>query len=356
MEPKEGFDCIGYAAHDESGFLKPFKFKRRNSGPDDVVFRVTHCGICYADVIWTRNFLNDVQYPVVPGHEIVGVVTKVGSNVSNFKVGERVGVGYCAMSCLHCDSCKEGMDSMCVNFPTRVFNAVDVDGTITRGGFSNIMQAHQRFVVKIPDALPSDVAAPLLCAGATVYGPMKRLGMNKPGKKLGVVGLGGVGHIGVLFGKAFGLHVTVFSTSSSKKDEALGVLGADAFVLSKDEEAMKAQHNTLDFIINAASGSIPLDPYLLALKQEGVLVIVGAGAEAKFSPHNVFMRKFITGSSGGGGAKNVQEMLDFVAEKRVFPLIETINIDCVNEAINRIVQNDVRYRFVIDIENSLKPE
>lgn len=355
MEPKEGFDCVGYAAHDASGHLVPFKFKRRNSGPDDVVFRVTHCGICYAEVVWTKNFLGDVKYPVVPGHEIVGVVTKVGSGVKKFKIGDRVGVGYYGMSCQECDSCTEGVESMCEKSCTRVFNAVDVDGTITRGGFSNIMQAHQRYVVKIPDSLPSDLAAPLLCAGITVYSPMIRHGMNSAGKTLGVIGLGGVGHMAVRFGKAFGLKVTVFSTSLSKEKEALGELGADAFVVSKDEEAMKKQANSFDFIINAASGAIPLDPYLVALKQKGVLVLVGAAKELKFAPHNVFNRKVITGSASGG-IQQIQEMLYFCGEKGVTPMIETINIDYVNEAIERMLKNDVHYRFVIDVEKSLKAE
>ncbi|KAG0613520.1 hypothetical protein M758_6G109500 [Ceratodon purpureus] len=354
MEPAEGFDCYGYAAHDSKGVLVPFKFKRRNSGPDDVVFRVTHCGVCYAEVIWTKNFHGDVMYPVVPGHEIVGLVTEVGSNVSKYKVGDRVGMGCTAMTCQQCESCKDGIE-LCTNHPTRCFNDKDVDGTITRGGFSNLMQADQRYVVKIPNSLPSDLAAPLLCAGITVYTPMIRHGMNQPGKKLGVIGLGGVGHMAVKFGKAFGLHVTVFSTSVSKKEEALGVLGADAFVVSKDEEAMKALANTLDFVINAAAAEVPLDPYLVALKPHGILVLVGDAVELKFCPFNLFNRKYITGSMGGG-MKLMQEMLDFCGEKGVVPMIETVDIQDVNEAIERMIQNDVRYRFVVDIEKSLKPE
>ncbi|KAG0569749.1 hypothetical protein KC19_6G113600 [Ceratodon purpureus] len=294
------------------------------------------------------------MYPVVPGHEIVGVVTEVGSNVSKYKVGDRVGMGYCAMTCQECDSCKGGIDG-CTTRRTRCFNDIDVDGTITRGGFSNLMQADQRYVVKIPDSLPSDLAAPLLCAGITVYTPMIRHGMNQPGKRLGVIGLGGVGHMAVKFGKAFGIHVTVFSTSVSKKEEALGVLGADAFVVSKDEEAMKALSNTFDFFINAASAEIPLDPYLRALKPHGVLVLVGAARELKFCPVNLFDMKYITGSSVGG-MKLMQKMLDFCGEKGVVPMIETVDIQYVNKAIERMMGNDVHYRFVVNIEKSLKPE
>lgn len=354
MEPKEGFDCVGYAAFDASGHLSPFKFKRRNPGPDDVVFRVTHCGVCFAEIVWTKNFLNDVMYPVVPGHEVVGVVTEVGSAVTKFKVGDRVGVGYTAMSCRKCETCTEDrIETQCENGVTRSFNSVDVDGTVTRGGFSNFMEANQSYVVKIPDALPSDTAAPLLCAGITVYSPMMRHAMNSPGKKLGVIGLGGVGHMAVKFGKAFGLKVVVFSTSPTKRDVAIRELGADEFVVSKDEASMKAQANSLDFIINAASADIPLDPYLVALKKKGVLVVVGAGRELKFAPHNIFTRKIITGSAGGG-IREIQEMLEFCAEKGVTSMIETINIDYINTALERMLKNDVQYRFVIDIENSLK--
>ncbi|CAL5388226.1 unnamed protein product [Camellia sinensis] len=395
MEEEGEGECHGWAARDASGFLSPYNFARRAVESDDVSLKITHCGVCYADVSWTRNKYGDSEYPLVPGHEIVGIVKEVGSNVHRFKVGDRVGVGTYVNSCRDCEYCGMNMDVYCSKGAVRTFNSVDVDGTITKGGYSSYIVVHQRYCFKIPNDYPLALAAPLLCAGITVYSPMMRYKMNQPGKSLGVIGLGGLGHLAVKFGKAFGLSVTVFSTSISKKDEALKKLGADKFVISSDEEQMKVKYmsnsppgmyhvlffrgsqtsskamvNSLNFIIDTASGDHPFDPYMSLLKTGGTLVLVGFPSEVKLHPISLIMgeRYFIFGEkavlvpksmksiSGSvtGGIKESQEMLDFCAAQKIYPEIEIIPIKYINEALERLIKKDVKYRFVIDIENSFK--
>ncbi|KAH9774795.1 putative cinnamyl alcohol dehydrogenase 1 [Citrus sinensis] len=290
-------DCLGWAARDPSGVLSPYSFNRRAVGSDDVSITITHCGVCYADVIWTRNKHGDSKYPLVPGHEIVGIVKEVGHNVSRFKVGDHVGVGTYVNSCRDCKYCNDGLEVHCAR-SVYTFNAIDADGTITKGGYSSYIVVHERQVIltlllkiwlnrycyKIANDYPLALAAPLLCAGITVYTPMMRHKMNQPGKSVGVIGLGGLGHMAVKFGKAFGLNVTVLSTSTSKKEEALSLLGADKFVVSSDLEQMKALGKSLDFIIDTASGDHPFDAYMSLLKVAGVYVLVGFPSEVKFSP------------------------------------------------------------------------
>ncbi|XP_065872060.1 probable cinnamyl alcohol dehydrogenase 1 isoform X2 [Euphorbia lathyris] len=224
------------------------------------------------------------KYPMVPGHEIVGIVQEVGSNVSHFKVGDHVGVGTYVSSCGDCEYCNDREEYNCIQVPVLTFNAIDVDGTITKGGYSSFIVVHERFCFKIPEGYPMASAAPLLCAGMTVYNPMMRHGMNQPGKSLRVIGLGGLGHMAVKFGKAFSLKVTVISTSTSKKEEAIGLLGADNFVLSSDQEQMKAISKSFDFIVDTSSGDRPFYQYLSLLKAVGILVLVGIPSEFKFSP------------------------------------------------------------------------
>lgn len=347
-------DCLGWAARDPSGVLSPYKFSRRLVGPDDVSLRITHCGVCYADVAWTRNKQGHSKYPLVPGHEIVGIVREVGPNVKRFSVGEHVGVGTYVNSCRDCEYCNDGLEVHCMKGAIYTFDGFDVDGTITKGGYSSFIVVHERYCFRIPENYPLALAAPLLCAGITVYTPMMRHNMNQPGKSLGVIGLGGLGHLAVKFGKAFGLNVTVFSTSISKKEEALALLGADKFVLSSDEQQMLALAKSLDFIINTASGDIPFDPYMSLLKTAGVLVLVGFPSVVKCSPASLILgMKSISGSITGG-TKQTQEMLDFCAAHKIFPEVEIIPIQYANEALERLIKRDVKYRFVIDIENSLK--
>ncbi|KAF4396138.1 hypothetical protein G4B88_020775 [Cannabis sativa] len=318
-------ECLGWAATDPSGIVSPYKFNRRAVGRDDVSITITHCGICYADVVWTRNKHGDSKYPV-----IVGVVKSVGSGVSRFKVGDHVGVGTYVNSCRDCHFCNQGLENNCQKGSVYTFN-------------------------HIPDNYPLASAAPLLCAGITVYAPMVRHKMNQqPGKSFGVIGLGGLGHMAVKFGKAFGLNVTVFSTSISKKEEALTLLGADKFVLSSDQEQMKGLANSFDFIIDTASGDHPFDPYMALLKTYGVFVLVGFPSEIKLSPVNLNLGDKTLCGSTVGGTREIQEMLDFCAAKGIQPNIEVIPIQYANEALERLIKRDVKYRFVIDIKNSIK--
>ncbi|GMY30691.1 probable cinnamyl alcohol dehydrogenase 1 [Fagus crenata] len=347
-------DCLGWAARDPSGVLSPYNFSRRAVGSDDISIKITHCGICYADVIWTRNKHGDSMYPLVPGHEIAGIVKEVGSNVHRFKVGDHVGVGTYVNSCRSCEYCNDGQEVHCVKGAVFTFNRVDADGSITKGGYSNYIVVHERYCYRIPDNYPLASAAPLLCAGITVYTPMVHHKMNQPGKSLGVIGLGGLGHMAVKFGKAFGLNVTIFSTSLSKKEEALSVLGANRFVISSDEEQMKALAKSFDFIIDTASGDHPFDPYMSLLKTAGVLVLVGFPSEVKFSPASLNIGMKTISGSVVGGTKVTQEMIDFCAAQKIYPNIEVIPIQYANEALERLINRDVKYRFVIDIENSLK--
>ncbi|XP_058105128.1 probable cinnamyl alcohol dehydrogenase 1 [Magnolia sinica] len=352
----EGADhnCLGWAARDASGILSPYKFSRRVLGCDDVSLKITHCGVCYADVIWTRNQHGDSKYPLVPGHEIVGIVKEVGSNVNRFKIGDHVGVGTYVNSCRECEYCNDSLETYCTKFPTFTFNALDVDGTITKGGYSSHIVIHERYCYVIPDSYPLASAAPLLCAGITVYSPMMRHKMNQPGKSLGVIGLGGLGHMAVKFGKAFGLNVTVFSTSESKKEEALKLLGADKFVISSDQQQMEGAVKSLNFIIDTASGDHPLDQYMPLLKTGGILALVGFPSEIRLSPANLNLGMKTISGSITGGTKETQEMIDFCAAHKIYPEIEVIGIQYINEALQRLINKDVKYRFVIDIENSLK--
>jgi cinnamyl-alcohol dehydrogenase len=347
-------DCLAWAARDSSGLLSPFKFSRRALRSDDVSIKITHCGVCYGDVVWTRNKRGDTIYPVVPGHEIAGIVKAVGSSVQRFKVGDHIGVGTYVNSCRECEYCNDLQENCCEKGAVFTFTRIDVDGTVTQGGYSNYIVVHERYCYRIPDGYPLASAAPLLCAGITVYSPMIRHKMNQPGKSLGVIGLGGLGHMAVKFGKAFGLKVTIFSTSISKKQEALDVLGADKFVISSDQQQMKGLAKSLDFIIDTASGEHPFDEYMSLLKTAGVLVLVGFPKEIKLHPGSLILgRKTITGSAVGG-TKDTQEMIDFCAANKIYPNIEVIPIHYANEALERLIKKDVKYRFVIDIENSLK--
>lgn len=347
-------NCLGWAARDPSGVLSPFNFSRRVVGSDDVSLDISYCGVCYADVIWSRSIHGASKYPLVPGHEIVGIVKEVGSNVGRFKVGDPVGVGTYINSCRECEYCEEGLEVQCSKGSVFTFDDIDADGTVTKGGYSSYIVVHERYCYKIPENYPLALAAPLLCAGITVYTPMIRHNMNQPGKSLGVIGLGGLGHLAVKIGKAFGLQVTVFSTSVSKKVEALCLLGADNFVISSDEQQMTALCKSFDFLINTASGDIPFDLYLSLLKTAGVLALVGFPSTVKFSPGSLNMGMKCISGSITGGTKLTQELLEFCAAHKIYPEIETIPIQYVNDAFERLVKKDVKYRFVIDVGSSLK--
>ncbi|RDX66058.1 putative mannitol dehydrogenase, partial [Mucuna pruriens] len=327
----------------------------RETGEKDVTLKVLYCGICHSDLHMAKNEWGVSTYPLVPGHEIAGVVTEVGSKVQKFKVGDKVGVGGLVDSCRTCQNCVDNLESYCPKY-TGTYNSKCKDGTITYGGFSDSMVADEHFVIRIPDGLPLDAAAPLLCAGITVYSPLRYHGLDKPDLHVGVVGLGGLGHMAVKFAKAFGAKVTVISTSPNKKDEAIQHLGADSFLISRDQDQMQAANGTLDGIIDTVSAVHPLLPLIGLLKSHGKLVMVGAPVkplELSVMPL-IIGRKLIAGSCTGG-MKEIQEMIDFAAENNVKPDIEVIPIDYVNTAMEHLHKGDVKYKFVIDIGNTLKP-
>ncbi|KAG5067821.1 hypothetical protein AAZX31_01G020900 [Glycine max] len=349
--PRKAF---GWAARDSSGLLSPFNFCRREPGEKDVAFRVLYCGICHSDLHSIKNEWGTSIYPMVPGHEVAGVVTEVGSKVEKFKVGDKVGVGCLVDSCRTCQNCCDNLENYCPQ-STFTYGAKYRDGTITYGGYSDSMVADEHFVVRIPDRLPLDAAAPLLCAGITVYSPLRYYGLDKPGLHVGVVGLGGLGHMAVKFAKAFGAKVTVISTSPNKKEEAIQNLGADSFLISRDQDQMQAAMGTLDGIIDTVSAVHPLLPLIGLLKSHGKLVMVGAPEKPLELPVFPLLagRKIVAGTLIGG-LMETQEMIDFAAKHNVKPDIEVIPMDYVNTAMERLLKADVKYRFVIDIGNTLK--
>lgn len=340
----------GYAARDTSGHLSPFKFTRTPRGPDDVTFKVLFCGICHSDLHQIRNEWGASKYPMVPGHEIVGTVTEVGSAVTKFKIGDTVGVGCMVLSCLECDSCEKGLEQYCEKVIWS-YNSVYPEGDTTQGGYSNIMMADQKFVLHIPENLAKDAAAPLLCAGITVWSPMQYFGMNVKGARFGVVGLGGLGHMAVQFAKAFGMHVTVFSTSPTKEKEAREILGADDFVVSKDAKAMKAKAKSIDFIIDTVSAKHPMDDYLSLLKTNGKICLVGLPPNLEVMPFQLTSGRRSMSGSSIGGIKETAEMLEFCGKHNITCKVETLPISEVNKALERLEKNDVKYRFVLDLES-----
>ncbi|KAI4334709.1 hypothetical protein L6164_013423 [Bauhinia variegata] len=345
--------AFGWAARDNSGILSPFDFSRRENGNDDVTLKILYCGVCHSDLHIVKNDWGVTTYPVVPGHEMVGLVTKIGSNVKKFKVGDKVGVGVIVDSCKNCENCQQDLQNYC---PKAVFtyNSPNFDGTKTYGGYSDFMVVHQQFVLQIPENLPLDASAPLLCAGITVYSPMMYYGMTQPGKHLGVAGLGGLGHMAVKFGKALGLKVTVISSSTRKQAEAINKLGADFFLVSSDPEKMKAAIGTMDYIIDTVSAVHPLVPLLGLLKLNGKLVTVGLPEKPLELPiFSIVKGRKLVGGSDFGGIKETQEMLDFCGKHNITAEIELIKMDQINTAMARLANSDVRYRFVIDVANSL---
>jgi len=345
--------AVGLAARDASGHLSPLDITRRSTGDDDVVIKILYCGICHSDLHSIKNEWKNARYPMIPGHEIAGEVTEVGKNVTKFKAGDRAGVGCMVNSCQSCESCGKGFENHCPGI-IATYNSVDLDGTITYGGYSSMVVVHERFVVRFPDAMPLDKGAPLLCAGITVYSPMKYHGLNVPGMHLGVLGLGGLGHVAVKFGKAFGMKVTVISSSPGKKQEALEKLGADAFVVSKDAKEMKAAMSTMDGIINTVSANIPMAPLLGLLKPNGKMIMVGLPEKPmEISPFALVAANKTLAGSLIGGMRDTQEMLDLAAKHNVTADIEVIGAEYVNTAMERLAKADVRYRFVIDIGNTL---
>ena len=345
-----------YAAQTATDALAPFRFERREPRPNDVAIDILYCGVCHSDLHTARGEWPGVVFPAVPGHEIVGRVAAVGSAVTRFKEGDMVGVGCMVDSCQHCAPCKAGLEQYCEEGMTGTYNGQDsTTGENTYGGYSDKITVREEFVLRIPEGLDPKAAAPLLCAGITTYSPLLHWKVG-PGSKVGVVGLGGLGHMAVKLAHAMGAEVTLFTTSPGKEADARR-LGADHVVLSKDPAAMKAQAKRFDLIINTVAAPLDLDPYINALALDGAMVLVGAPAENHKSP-SVFpflmARRSLAGSMIGG-IPETQEMLDFCAAKGVASDIEMIPIQSINDAYERMLKGDVKYRFVIDMQ-SLKDE
>ncbi|KAL2250016.1 UNVERIFIED_CONTAM: 8-hydroxygeraniol dehydrogenase [Sesamum indicum] len=350
----ESVKAFGWAARDSSGVLSPFDFSRRSTADRDVQFKVLYCGICHSDLHGIKNEWGFTNYPMVPGHEIVGVVTEVGSKVQKFRVGDKVGVGCLVNSCRKCDQCANNLENYCPK-PIFTYNTVLPNGTVTYGGYSDIMVVDEDFVIRWPENFPLDKGAPLLCAGITTYSPLKYYGLDKPGLHIGVVGLGGLGHVAVKFAKAFGSKVTVISTSVGKKKEALEALGADVFVVSREQGELKAAAGSLDGIIDTVSAQHPIEPLLSLLKPHGKMIMVGAPEKPLQLPvFSIIMARKTVAGSMIGGLKETQEMIDFAAKHNILPDVEIISMDYVNTAIERLAKADVKYRFVIDIGQTLK--
>lgn len=344
----------GFAAQSSSSPLAPFSFDRRDPGPKDVQIDIEYCGVCHSDLHTARNEWNNTIYPCVPGHEIVGKVVKVGSQVKKYKVGDRVGVGCMVGSgCGHtCPSCKQGLEQYC---ETRIIFTYSADdphnlGTPTQGGYSDKIVVEEDFVLRIPTNLDPAGAAPLLCAGITTYSPLRHWKVQK-GQKVGVVGLGGLGHMGLKLAHAFGAHVTLFTTSPNKTADAKR-LGADEVVISKDASAMEKHANSFDFILDTVAGMHDINAYMNLLKLDGTLVQVGAPAEPlPLSVFSLILKRRNFAGSLIGGIPETQEMLDFCGKHNIVSDIELIPIQKINEAYERMLKSDVKYRFVIDVKS-----
>jgi uncharacterized zinc-type alcohol dehydrogenase-like protein len=341
----------GYAAQSATSPLAPFAFERRDPGPADVQIDIVYCGVCHSDLHTARSEWPGTRYPCIPGHEIVGRVARVGGQVSKFRAGDLVGVGCLVDSCRRCASCAEGLEQYCENGFTGTYNGPEQGtGNNTYGGYSNRIVVDEKFVLKIrhPEGQLAAVA-PLLCAGITTWSPLRKWEVG-PGQTVGIVGLGGLGHMGVKLARALGANVVLFTTSPGKAADAIK-LGAHEVVISTDRKAMAEQRNRFDFILNTVAAPHDLDPFLGMLKRDGSLVLVGAPSSPHPSPgvfNLIFKRRSLAGSLIGGIAET-QEMLDFCAENGIVSDIEMIPIASINDAYERMLKSDVKYRFVIDM-------
>lgn len=341
----------GIAATSPTAPLGPWRFERRDPGPSDVQIEILYCGICHSDLHTVRGEWGPIDYPQVPGHEIIGRVAAVGADVRGFREGQMVGVGCMVDSCRTCDNCREGLEQFCDLGFTGTYGGVEKQtGRPTQGGYANTIVVDEAFVLRVPDGLDPASAAPLLCAGITTYSPLREFGAGA-GKRVGVVGLGGLGHMGVKLARAMGAEVTLFTTSPGKAEDARR-LGATEVVVSRDEAQMEAVRNSLDLILDTVSAPHALDPELNALRRDGTLVLLGGSPE----PHAIgAVWPFITrrrrlAGSIIGGIRETQEMLDFCAEHGFGADVEVVRPDYVNEAYERMLKSDVKYRFVLDMQ------
>ena len=338
----------GLAALSKGAAFTSYDFDRRDLGSHDVQIDIAYAGICHSDIHQVREEWGPALFPMIPGHEIAGVVSAVGSSVTKFSVGDHIGVGVFIDSCRACEPCKAGLEQYCNEGMTGTYNTLERDGkTVAMGGYSNIFVVNENYAVQIPKSLPLDGVAPLLCAGITLYSPLKHWGAGK-GSRVAVMGLGGLGHMGVKFAHALGAHVTVLSHSPSKKADALA-MGADEFIVVSDPKDLAPYARTFDLILNTVSAQIDINIYLAALKIDGTLVVIGLPG----APYPVHVgsllngRKSLAGSMIGGIAQT-QEMINFSAEHSIVSDVEVISADYVDKAYERTVASDVKYRFVID--------
>ena len=337
-----------YAAASAGSPLAPYTVRRRDPGPNDVSIDILYCGVCHSDLHQARDEWGGSIFPMVPGHEIVGTVAKVGDAVGRWKEGDTVGVGCFVDSCRACESCRAGEEQYCAEGMTATYNSTERDGeTPTYGGYSTRITVDESYVLRIPEGIPLERAAPLLCAGITTYSPLRHFGV-KAGDRVAVVGLGGLGHMGVKLAKAMGAHVTVLSHSPGKHEDALR-LGADEFVATRDEEVFTRNAGRFDFILDTVSAQHDYNAYLGMLRRDGTMVLVGLPEPTPLSAGPLIMGRRRLAGSLIGGIRETQEMLDFCAEHGVASDVEVIPIQQINEAYERMVRSDVRYRFVIDL-------
>jgi uncharacterized zinc-type alcohol dehydrogenase-like protein len=348
----QAIETKGYAARGATQPLGPFTFTRRAPRERDVRIEILYCGVCHSDLHQVRDEWKNVMptvYPCVPGHEIVGRVVKVGSAVEKFKEGDLAAVGCMVSSCGECANCKAGEEQYCEHFATFTYNAPDkISGGVTYGGYSDSIVVDERFVLRVPGSLDLSAVAPLLCAGITTYSPLRHWKVG-PGKKVGVVGLGGLGHMALKFSHAFGAHTVLFTTSANKAADAKR-LGADQVVVSRDQGEMRKHAASFDFILDTASAEHDLNAYLALLRLDGAMTLVGAPEKpAPVGAFNLIMGRRSLSGSAIGGIRETQEMLDFCGAHGITSDIETIPIQKINDAYERLAKGDVKYRFVIDM-------
>ena len=340
-----------YAVHNATDQLGPFTLDRRVPKEHDVQIEILYCGVCHSDIHQVRNEWGNAIYPMVPGHEIVGRVTSVGSAVTKFKEGDLAGIGCLVDSCRECPKCKKGLEQYCENGSVGTYNALEKDGTtVTYGGYSKQIVADENFVLHVSESLAIEGVAPLLCAGITTYSPLRKWKVGQ-GHKVGVLGLGGLGHMAVKFAVSFGAEVTMLSTSPAKEADAKR-LGAHKFALTSDEASLKGLGNYFDFIIDTVSAGHDYNVYLNMLNTDGVMICVGAPPEpAQVPAFNLIFQRRSIGGSLIGGLPETQEMLDYCAEHNIVSDVEVIDIKDINESYERMLKGDVRYRFVIDMKS-----
>ncbi len=338
----------GYAAMTAKAALQPFSFQRRDVGAHDVLIKITHCGICHSDIHQARDEWGGSIFPMVPGHEIVGTIAQIGSAAKKFKVGERAGVGCFVDSCRACPACREGSEQYCEAGMLLTYSGRDKNGQTTQGGYSTPIVVDENYVLRIPQALSPAGAAPLLCAGITTYSPLRHWGVGKY-HKLAVVGLGGLGHMAVKIANAMGTEVTVLSTSERKRQDAVR-LGADDFAVTSNPESFAKRQRHFDYVLDTVSAPHDYNAYLNLLKTDGTMILVGAPDQpTPLAPFPLILNRRRIAGSVIGGIRETQEMLDFCAEHKIESDVEVIPIQQVNEAYERVIKGDVRFRFVIDL-------